>query len=114
VTLTNSGQACNVFWQVGSSATLGTTTRFAGSILALTSITLQTGATLSGRALAQTGTVTLASSVVSVCSLAQIPPVISPAAGAGVAIPTLSEWMWTILGALLLIVGIAAIRRPAR
>jgi type VI secretion system secreted protein VgrG len=115
VTLTNSGQACNVFWQVGSSATLGTTTRFAGSILALTSITLQTGATLSGRALAQTGTVTLASNVVSVCSLAQIPPVIAPAAGAGVAVPTLSEWMWTILGALLLIVGIAAIRRrPAR
>ena len=70
VTIINGGQACNVFWQVGSSATLGTTTTFVGNILALTSITLQTGASLSGRALAQTGTVTLASNAVSVCSLA--------------------------------------------
>lgn len=70
VSIINGGQACNVFWQVGSSATLGTTTTFVGNILALTSITLQTGASLSGRALAQTGTVTLASNAVSVCSLA--------------------------------------------
>jgi hypothetical protein len=73
VTVINSGQACNVFWQVGSSATLGTTTTFVGNILALTSITLQTGASLSGRVLAQTGTVTLASNAVSVCSLAGLP-----------------------------------------
>ena len=92
VTLTNSAQACNVFWQVGSSATLGTTTRFVGSILALTSVTLQTGATLSGRALAQTGTVTLASNAVSVCSLAQTPPVIVPSAGA-TAVPAPSGWL---------------------
>jgi hypothetical protein len=70
VTTINSGHACNVFWQVGSSATLGTTTTFVGNILALTDITLQTGATLSGRALVQTGTVTLDSNSVSVCSLA--------------------------------------------
>jgi len=70
VAVINGGQACNVFWQVGSSATLGTTTTFVGNILALTSITMQTGASLSGRALAQTGTVTLASNAVSVCSLA--------------------------------------------
>jgi hypothetical protein len=69
VAVINGGQACNVFWQVGSSATLGTTTTFVGNILALTSITLQTGATLSGRALAQTGMVTLDSNNVSVCSL---------------------------------------------
>jgi len=73
VTVINSGQACNVFWQVGSSATLGTTTTFVGNILALTSITMQTGASLSGRALAQTGTVTLASNAVSVCSVAGSP-----------------------------------------
>lgn len=78
VTLTNSAQACNVFWQVGSSATLGTTTSFVGSILALTSITLQTGATLSGRALAQTGTVTLQSNSVSVCTLAPIVTLVNP------------------------------------
>jgi len=70
VTVINGGQACNVFWQVGSSATLGTTTTFVGNILALTDITLQTGASLSGRALAQTGTVSLASNAVSACSLA--------------------------------------------
>jgi hypothetical protein len=70
VTIINGGQACNVFWQVGSSATLGTTTTFVGNILALTSIIMQTGATLSGRALAQTGTVTLDSNGVTVCSLA--------------------------------------------
>jgi hypothetical protein len=78
VTLTNSGQACNVFGQVGSSATLGTTTQFVGSILALTSVTLQTGATLSGRALAQTGTVTLDSNNVSVCTLAPIVTLANP------------------------------------
>jgi len=49
----------NIFWQVGSSATLGTGTRFVGSIVALTSITLTTGVILDGRALAINGAVTL-------------------------------------------------------
>jgi hypothetical protein len=53
------GDPCNVWWRIGSSAALGTTTDFIGNILALTSITLNTGATLNGRALAQTGAVTL-------------------------------------------------------
>jgi hypothetical protein len=59
VVMSNSGSACNVYWQVGSSATLGTTTAFGGSILALTSITLTTGANMTGRALARNGAVTL-------------------------------------------------------
>jgi hypothetical protein len=59
VLLTGGAQACNVFWQVGSSATIGTSTAFAGNILALTSISLTTGATLDGRALARNGAVTL-------------------------------------------------------
>ena len=59
VTFINGGQADNVFWQVGSSATLGTTAAFAGNILALASISFNTAATLSGRALARTGAVTL-------------------------------------------------------
>ena len=59
VSLVNGAQAGNVFWQVGSSATLGTSTVFAGSILALTSITMNDGVTLSGRALARNGAVTL-------------------------------------------------------
>jgi hypothetical protein len=56
----------NVFWQVGSSATLGTNTIFAGTIMAEASITLTTGATLNGRALARTGAVTLDDNAVNV------------------------------------------------
>ncbi len=55
----NGGQSSNVFWQVTSSATLGANTSLVGNILALTSITLTTGATVSGRILARTGAVTL-------------------------------------------------------
>lgn len=53
------GQACNVFWQVTSSATLGSGSTFAGTIMALTSITMANGVTLHGRALARNGKVTL-------------------------------------------------------
>ena len=59
VVLVNGAQASNVFWVVGSSATLGTYSALQGSILALTSITVTTGATLNGRALARNGAVTL-------------------------------------------------------
>ena len=59
-------QAKNVFWQVGSSATLGSTTLFQGDIMAQASISLGTGATLNGRALARTGAVTLLSNKVNV------------------------------------------------
>jgi LPXTG-motif cell wall-anchored protein len=59
VSLTNGAQPCNVFWQVASSATLGTNTTFNGNILALTSITANTGATVAGRLLARNGAVTL-------------------------------------------------------
>jgi len=59
VVLSGGATSDNVFWQVGSSATLGTTANFKGTILALTSISLATGARLDGRALAQHGAVTL-------------------------------------------------------
>lgn len=59
IVLTNSAQACNIFWQVGSSATLGTGTSFKGNIMALTSISATTGVTIEGRALARNGSVTL-------------------------------------------------------
>jgi serine protease AprX len=59
VKLVNGAQACNVFWKVGSSATLGTGSVLAGNILALTSISINDGATLHGRALARNGAVTL-------------------------------------------------------
>ena len=64
VILAGGAQAKNVFWQVGSSATLGTNSIFKGTILALQSITLDTGANLQGRALARNGGVTLDSNTV--------------------------------------------------
>ncbi|HUY61187.1 MAG TPA: ice-binding family protein [Candidatus Dormibacteraeota bacterium] len=59
VSLIGGAQACNVFWQVGSSATLGTNSTFVGNILALTSASVKTGATVHGRVLAQNGQVSL-------------------------------------------------------
>ncbi len=70
VVLTNGAQACNVFWQVGSSATLDTTTTFVGNILALTSITMNNGATLNGRALARNAAVTMDDNSVTVATCA--------------------------------------------
>jgi hypothetical protein len=59
VSLVNGAQACNVFWQVGSSATLGTGTSFVGTVMALASITATTAATIHGRLLARNAAVTL-------------------------------------------------------
>jgi hypothetical protein len=59
VQLENGAQACNVFWQVGSSATLGAGTRFVGTIMAHDTITAETAATIHGRLLAQTAAVNL-------------------------------------------------------
>ena len=80
----DAGSTCsgaNVFWQVGSSATLGAGTNFAGTILALTSVTVNNGARVSGRVLAINGAVTLNSNDVSVCAAA--PANQSPVANAG-------------------------------
>jgi len=65
VIVTNAGLPCNVWWKVVSSATIGSGTHFIGNIMALTSISLGTGAILEGRALAQTGAVTLDSNTIS-------------------------------------------------
>ncbi len=64
VTMINGADDCQVFWQVGSSATLGTGTAFQGNIVALTSITMTTNATLNGRALALNGAVTMDSNII--------------------------------------------------
>lgn len=64
VALIRGARTCNVFWQVGSSATLDTNTTFVGTIMALTSATLNTGATVEGRVLARNGAVTLDTNMV--------------------------------------------------
>jgi hypothetical protein len=63
IAFTGGAQECNVFWRVGSSATLGTGSHFAGTIIAQASVSATTLATISGRLFAQTAAVTLQSNV---------------------------------------------------
>jgi hypothetical protein len=70
VSLINGAQACNVFWQVGSSATLGTGTHFVGTVMAAESITANTDATIHGRLLAQTAAVTLEANTITTSNCA--------------------------------------------
>jgi hypothetical protein len=94
VELTGGAQACNVFWQIGSSATLFTDTTFVGSILAVTQISLQNGASIEGRALARDAAVTMDTNVITVssCALAATPTATATStatpAGAGTATST--------------------------
>jgi hypothetical protein len=74
ILLTNGAQACNVFWQVGSSATLGTNSTFVGNILALTSITLTTGAEVEGSMLARNGAVAMDSNTITDTACAAVIP----------------------------------------
>ncbi len=88
VVFLNSLPVRNLFWQVGTSATLDSTTQFAGNILAQESITMVTGASIDcGRALASTGAVTMDSNTVSIYGCAQdiiiTPPGPSGGGGAG-------------------------------
>ena len=85
VSLINGAQGCNVYWQVGSSATLGTTTAFRGNILALTSISVNNGVTVDGRLLARNGAVTLINDVVtrSACAAGTGPGTGTGPGGAG-------------------------------
>lgn len=80
VLLTGGGAACNVYWQVGSSATLDTTTQFVGNVMANISIQALTGATVAGRLLARTGEVTLDSNTITApaCAPATTPPPTTP------------------------------------
>ena len=94
VTLTNGAQACHVFWQVGSSATLGTASVFRGSILALTSISVTTGVTIDGRVLARNGAVTLDTDTITTptCTLSSPPgPPSSPPASSPPSSPPASS-----------------------
>ncbi|HTI29481.1 MAG TPA: ice-binding family protein [Methylomirabilota bacterium] len=121
VVLTNGATACNVFWQVGSSATLETTTSFKGTIMALTSIALKTGATLQGRALARNGAVTLDTNVISsaACSPPTAPTIPNTSLGGGGPLTSsLSLTLSLILVGTLLVMmstalfGLARLGRP--
>jgi hypothetical protein len=109
VTLSNGASACGVWWQVGSSATLGTTTSLAGNVLALASITLNTGANLNGRALARTGAVTLDSNNVTACSGGPPPPV--PPPSSLIAAPSLGPPALAFLAIALAGIAFMALRR---
>ena len=78
VILIGGANAANIFWQVGTSATLGTTTIFKGNIMADQSISLATGATLEGRALARIGAVTLQSNSITTSASRPVPPSFGP------------------------------------
>jgi cell division septation protein DedD len=78
IVLAGGAQACDIFWQVGSSATLGTGSSFQGSILALTSISVMTGDTITGRALARNGAVTLDDDIITVPTCVTAPPTTAP------------------------------------
>lgn len=75
VRLVNGARACNVFWQVPATATLGSASTFAGTILAMASVTVGSGVTIDGRALARTARVTLAGDTITVpaCSVTRAP-----------------------------------------
>jgi hypothetical protein len=79
VNLIGGAQACNVFWQVGSSATLGASSQFVGSILALTSISVGAKAAIDGRLLAHNAAVTLIEDTVAVptCAATTPPPAVN-------------------------------------
>ena len=113
VLLQNGAVACGVWWQVGSSATIGTTSAMAGNVLALTSITMNTGASLGGRTLARNGAVTLDSNAVTACSGGPGPAV--PAAVAlfppTTPVPMLSTGVMILLAGLMLL---GAYRAAAR
>jgi len=94
------GDPCNVWWRVVSSATLQTTTKFIGNILALTSISLMTGARLNGRALAQTGEVSMDSNIISGPICAEKPKPKPTSKPKSTNVPSSSEQTATALASL--------------
>jgi hypothetical protein len=127
VVLLNGAQPCDIFWQVASSATIGTSTTFVGNIMAMASIQMQTGATLNGRALARTAAVTLDTNRIiqpSGCGYpvpAYVPPPVGNILPATLGVPSelLGEFPWLLLiaagsGAAALALGLGSRRRRRR
>ena len=115
VSLINGANACSVQWQVSSSATIGTGTTFVGNILALTSISMNNGANLTGRALARNGAVTLDNNTISFLACGTgggpggFPPPFPPPG-----VPTLPQIAAWALLAVLLGSGVYLISRRTR
>ncbi|HLZ95091.1 MAG TPA: ice-binding family protein [Candidatus Dormibacteraeota bacterium] len=127
VVLIGGAQPCQIFWQVGSSATIGTSTTFIGNIMALTSIAMQTGASLNGRALARNGAVTLDTNRIiqaSGCGYAAPAFVAAPVAtvlpaSLGVPVEMQGEFPWLLVigagaGAAVAALGWGSVRRRRR
>jgi LPXTG-motif cell wall-anchored protein len=111
VALINGAQACNVYWQVGSSATFGTTTDFVGHVFALTSITANNKATFNGQLLARNGAVTLDENTIVNDLCAEVTPEVTPTpeetTDTGGELPNTDSSVW--VGPLALGIGVAAV-----
>jgi len=118
------GDACNIWWRQVSSAVLGTNTTMKGNILSLTSISLQTGANLEGRALAQTGAVTLDDNTITGSSCLGAPIFATTSGNSSVAIPglpstgiapeTVQNIWWEVIllaGIIVTIAGLSVLRK---
>ena len=105
VVVEGGGPQSSIYWEVGSSATLGTTTNFLGNILAKDSITLNTGATICGRAIALTAAVTMDTNTVANTCESDF----GSKGFSGGAIPEPATWAMLILGVAM--IGVAARRR---
>jgi hypothetical protein len=116
ISLINGAQPCDIFWVVGSSATIATSTTFVGTIMAQIGIQMQTGATLNGRALARTAGVTLDTNRIiqpGGCTggfTTNYPPPAFVAAPPGTLLPATLGVPWELVGQVpwLLVIGIGA------
>jgi len=105
VTLINGAQPCNVFWQVGSSATFGTTTDFIGHVFALTSITANNRATFDGQLLARNGAVTLDENTIVNNLCEEVVPTPTPTTDNGGELPNTdtTDWLFPLVAGLALV-----------
>jgi hypothetical protein len=122
VILAGGAQACGVYWQVTSSATFGTGSSFAGTVMALQTITMTTGMTLNGRALARNGAVTMDTNTITrpaaLCSSLPTSTGVAPGS-TGIPLEMQGEFPWLLLlglgaGGAAAVMGVSSRRRRRR